>query len=218
MKKIAGVVFLFSLTVIIGCASSTGGLKFLEEPNDGNVVIIGNVIIENINQEFSFDNWDYGSDVVIVGKSADGTINNYTVTTDAFGYYCLQNVPAGSYALKAIIIPVPGGMPVKLVNDLSSRNSEFYRMRHSERPIEYTAKWLPPKTDGRIFNLGIVWLGLRTANVSDLSGDVIGIVVTSKFSEGLRTKRFYDGGYPYTREDPLVYFKKNFPDSGWWKL
>ena len=218
MKKIAHVVFLFSFLVIIECAGPSGGLKFLEEPKEGNVVIIGNVVIENINQEFAFDNWDYSSQVVIMGRTADGTLNHYTVSTDDQGYYCLPNVPAGRYALKAAILPVPGGIPLKLVNDLASRDSEFYRMRHPERPIDYTAKWLPPRVDGRIINLGIIWLGLRTPQVSDLSTKSIGIVVMSKFSESIKTKRFWDYGYPYTREDPLTYFKKKFPDSGWWKL
>ena len=219
MKKTAHMVFLFSFLVIIECAGPTGGLKFLEEPNDGNVVIVGNVIIENINQEFSFDNWDYSSQVVIMGKTADGTLNNYTATTDPQGYYCLPNVPPGRYALKAVLLPIPGGTPLKLVNDLDSRDSEFYRMRHPEREIEYTANWLPPMIKGgRIINLGITWFGLRTAEVSDLSVKSIGIVVTRKFDEDLRAKRLYNIGYPYTRNEPLTYFKKKFPDSGWWKF
>lgn len=219
MKKIAYVILMFFLLVIIRCASPSGGLKFIEEPKGGDIVIFGNVIIENINQEFAFDNWDFGAQVVIVGRTRGDTISHYTVNTDVLGYYFLPNVPPGQYALKAVILPIPGGVPLKLVNDLSSSSSEFYRMRHPEQPIEYTANWLPPnKMDGRILNLGIVWLGMRTAEVSDLSTKSIGVIIASKFSESLKTKRFFESGYPYTREDPLTYFKKKFPNSGWWKF
>ncbi len=218
MKKIVRPVFLFSLLVIIGCAGSSRVLKFIEEPKEGNVVIIGNVIIENINQEFAFDNWEYGSEVVIVSKTPDGTINHYTVNADAEGYYCLPNVPAGPYAVKAVILPVIGAKPLKLVCDLTSPKLEFYRMRFSERPIEYTAEWLPTKEDGRIINLGIMWFGLRTAEVSDLSTKSIGRIATNKFSEDLKNKQFYDYGVSYNRENALTYFKKKFPDSGWWEL
>ena len=148
MKKVVWVVSLFVLLLIIGCAGTTDGLKSLEEPNEKTVMIIGNVIIENIDQEFSWHNWDFSAKVVIVGKSDDGTMNHYTLDTDARGYYCLPNVPAGQYALKAVIIPVFGSMPVKLVNDLADYNLQFYRMRHPEQPIEYTAKWLPLKVEG----------------------------------------------------------------------
>ena len=202
---------------MIGCAGTTGGLKILEEPNEGNCIIIGNVIIENINQEFSWTNWDFSSQVVIVGKSSDGTMNHYTVGTDAQGYYCLPNVPEGQYALKAVIIPIFGGMPLKLVNDLTENNSNFYRMRHPERPIEYTADWLPLKGEGRIVNLDIMWLGLRSAQVADLDVKAIGKIFVQKYSQGLKNKRFYEQGYTYTREDPLSYFKNKFPDSAWWK-
>jgi len=218
MKKITIIFFLLSIFVFIRCAGPAMGLKNLEEPKVNSVIIVGNVIIENINQEFSFENWDYGGQAVIVGIAGGDTITHYTADIDAQGYYCLPNIPSGRYALKAVVLPVPGGVPLKLVNDLSSNNSEFYRMRHPELPIEYTAKWLTSKVEGRIINLGIVWLGMRTAEVSDLSVKSIGIIMTEKFTERLNSKRFHDYGYSYTREEPLTYFKKKFPISEWWKF
>ena len=217
MKKTAFIVLLFSILVILECAGPSGGLNLLEEAKAGNVIVIGVVIVENINQEFSFQNWDLPLQVVILGQTAEGKINNYTVTTDARGYYCLPNLPEGRYVLKAVILPEPGGMPIKLVNDLASRDSKFYRMRHPERPIEYTASWFPPKADGRIVNLKTVWLGLRTSIISDMEQKSIGDIMMSELSEDLKAMRFYDQGYPHTREAPLTYFKKKFPDSGWWK-
>ena len=218
MKKIAHVVFLFSLAVIIGCAGPSGDLKFLEEAKENSAMIIGNVIIENIDQEFSFDNWDLSFEVVIIGRTADGTLNHYTVPADNKDYYCLPNVPPGRYALKAVILPVLGGRPLKIVNDLNTYDSEFYRMRYPERPIEYKAEWLPSRKNGRIINFGIKWFGLRTAQISDMDTNAIGKIMLLEFSESVHSRRMWDQGYPHTREDPLTHFKEKFPDSGWWKL
>lgn len=208
----------FLLFLIIRCAGTSQELKFLDEPNEAGVIIIGNVIIENINQQFSFQNWDFPVQVVILGKSDNGIINHHTITTDDLGYYCLPNVPAGQYALKAVIVPMFGSQPIKLVNDLTYNDSEFYRMRHPEEPIDYTAAWLPLRGKGRIVNFNIMWLGLREADVEDIAIKSIGKIMVVKSSEDLQNRRFYVNGYPYTREDPLTYFKKKFPEAGWWKL
>ena len=217
MKKIVYVVLFFSLSLVIRCAG-TGGLTALEEVIEDNVMIVGNAIVENIDQGFAFDNWDLGFEVVIIGKIADGTLSQYTVPADNRGYYCLQNVPPGQYALKAVIIPVTGGRPLKIVNDLNTFNSEFYRMRYPERPIEKKAEWLPMKKRGRVINFGIKWFGLRTARIEDMDINAIGKIMLMQFSESVRSRRMWDQGYPHSRQDPLTHFKEKFPESGWWKL
>ena len=218
MIRVIYVILFLCLLLVIGCASTSGGLKNLEEPKEDSVLILGDVLVENIDEDFSFKNWDYSFKVVVVGKSNDGTMNHYTVTTDARGYYCIPNVPAGQYALKAIILFVVGGMPIKLVNDLTDYNSKFYCMRHPEQPIEYTAQWLPAKVDGRIINFNIRWFGLRSAEVADMDVKARGKILLQKFSKSIQNKRFYDQGYIYSRQEPLTHFESKFPNSGWWNL
>lgn len=218
MKNIIQIIFCFSFFIVINCANTSGGLKLLEPPNDNSVMIIGNVIIENINQEFAFDDWGMSSQVVIIGKANDGSIKQYAVTTDAKGYYCLPNIPAGQYALKTVILPMAGEKPIKLVNALTSSDLKFYRMRHSEQSIEYTAEWLPTRTDDRIINLGIIWFGLRSASIADISTVSVGEILVARSKASLQGKRFYEKGFPYTREDPLAHFKIKFPNSEWWKF
>ncbi len=220
MKNIIHVIigFILLIIVIAGCAATSGGLKFLEPPEDENVMIIGNVVVENINQEFAFDDWGMSAQIIIIGRGIDGTMRHYTITTDNKGYYCLPNVPPGQYVLKAVILPIVGEKPIKLVNDLTSSDSKFYRMRHPEQPIEYTATWLPSRVDDRIINFNIIWFGLRAASISDISSKSIGETLVAKSKASLQGKRFYSKGFPYTREEPLTHFKKRFPDAGWWKL
>ena len=217
MKNIYRIIFCFCLSTIIQCANTSGGLKTLLPPDHDAAMLIGNVIIENINQEFAFDDWGMSSQIVIIGKTNDGMIKQYTVTTDAKGYYCLPNIPPGQYALKAVILPLVGEKPVKLINELTSSDLKFYRMRHPEQPIEYTAEWLPARTEDRIINLNIVWFGLRSSSIADISTVSIGEILVARSRTTLQEKRFYDKGFPYTREDPLTHFKKKFPTSEWWK-
>ena len=218
MKKLVYIVFLFPLLVIMGCAASSGGLTVLDEAVGTNVMVIGNVIVENIDQEFAFEIWDLNFEVVIIGRGADGTLSMHTVPADNRGYYCLPNVPPGQYELKGLILPVPGARPLKIVNNLNTYNSPFYRYRYPERPIEETAEWLPLRQSGRIINFGIKWFGLRTAQIEDMDVNAIGTIILREYSDSIRSERMYNEGYPHSRVNPLEFFKEKFPDSGWWIL
>ena len=68
MKKTKWAVLLGLMSLALSCAGSSGNLKVIEEPKEGTVMIIGNIIVENINQEFEFRNWGTSAQVVFVGK------------------------------------------------------------------------------------------------------------------------------------------------------
>ncbi len=210
---------ILAVAVIFGCAGTSGGPKALEERVDGNVMVIGNVVVENINQGFEFDNWERGAEVVIIGKSDDGTIKTYTIKTDSKGYFILTNVPPAQYALKSITLMVFGGQPIKLVNDYNEARSEFYRMRFPLEEVENSADFLPATGGGKVIDLGILWLGLRKALIADMSSKTIGEIRMSRARDGadLEGKRFWEMGYVYDREDPVTYFKNKYPESSWWK-
>ncbi|MBN2410696.1 carboxypeptidase regulatory-like domain-containing protein [candidate division KSB1 bacterium] len=195
-----------------------GGLQSLEEPVEDNYLIVGNVIVENISQELSWQHWDSPFEVVLLGQCTDGTINHYTVTTDKQGYFCVPNVPEGQYALKAVILPLFGSLPLKIVNNLTSPDSKYNRMRHPEVPIEYTAEWFPVKPKGHIINFDVTWLGLREGDIQDYSTNTVGKVISKTISDGFTNKLFYERGYVFSREDPIIFIKKKFPNSLWWEL
>ena len=209
--------FLISALLVMSCAGVMMELEGPEEPVQDGVLIIGNVIIENISQELDFESWDFPADVVIIGKSFTGEMNHYTVTTDSKGYFTLPNVPSGTYGIKAVILPLFGTQPVKLVSPMISLSQDFYRMRHPEEEIEYTATVLPNESTGRVLNLDILWLGLRVADVEGITRDKIGKVLVESGIESCENKQFWTDGYIYTRENPLDYLKAKFPESGWWK-
>lgn len=202
----------------MACAGVSGGLKFLPEPESDTVMVLGTVLIENINMPFGFTSWGLPMKVVLVGKTKDGTVNHYTVTTDSYGYYCLPNLPQGQYVLKAVIFQESGTKPEIIVNDWTASNSRFKLMSHPERGIEYTAEWFPKDADSRIINKHIIWFGLKASLLQGVSRDYIGEVLTVRSKDALKTKRFWNEGYPFSREEPLTFFENKFPESGWWKL
>jgi hypothetical protein len=213
-KSIFGVFIIF---LIYGCAGSYKSLEHLDDPGDNTRMIIGNILIENINQEFAFENWDMGVELVFLGKNDQDSTWIYNVTTDYHGYYCIPNISDGRYILKAVKLPLTSGQPVILVNEWNSADSKFYRMRHPERGFDFKSNWYPQKKEGRIFNFNILWFGLRTAQITDLDQKSVGEVLVIQSSKSLDGHRFYDNGYRYTRPDPLTYFKDKFPQSAWWK-
>jgi hypothetical protein len=204
--------------ISFNCTGSRSSLTNLTEPLNDRVLVIGNVIVENIDQGLQFDTWDFPCQVVIIGKTTySDTLSHYTISTDDEGYFALENVPDGIYGLKAVIVPLFGSQPLKLVNPLESPKSQFYRMRHPEQEIEYTALYIPGKEKNGIVNLNITWLGLRSAEVEGISGDKIGVVVRQISTEKIENKQFWTNGVSISRDKPLDYMKKKFPQSGWWK-
>ena len=176
------------------------------------------IIVENINQGLSFETWDFPCEVVILGRTTTAdTISHYIVSTDKNGYFALDNVPDGLYGIKAVIVPLFGSQPLKLVNPMESPSSEFYRMRHPEREIEYDGIYMPGKAKNGVVDLNITWLGLRSADVEGISGDKIGVVVRQLSSASLDNHKFWTNGISITRDVPLDYWKKKFPQSKWWK-
>jgi len=91
-KKVCLLIIIMVSVLTMSCASTAVGLKSPEEPTESGLLIIGDVLIENISQEFPFRNWDLDTEVMIIGRSIDGTTTLYSVTTDMNGYFYLPNV------------------------------------------------------------------------------------------------------------------------------
>jgi hypothetical protein len=209
-------ILIILLIIYSGCAGTRGGLKSLPEPASNTTMVIGAVLIENINLSYPFDNWDLPLQVVLLGKDEGGTISHHTVYTSNEGYYCLPNVPTGSYLLKAVIFQESGTLPEIIVNDWEDANSKYNLLKHPERGIEYTAEWFPQPPKSNITNHKIAWFGLRSRNLEDTSDLYKGEVIYNVVNEEMQAKRMWRDGYPYTIQNPLTYFKNKFPLSGWW--
>jgi hypothetical protein len=207
----------FLIIALIGCAGLSGGLRHLAEPEQDSVILLGCILLENMDRDLPFSYWDLPLDVVILGKGEDEQINNYETRTDADGYYCIPNLPRASYLLKAVYFQEPGQPVHIIVNAWESPNSKYYQMRHPEQGIEYTAQWFPKPTKTRIVDQKITWFGLRRAQISDMSESAIGDVMVVQIDEDLENRRLWGDGYLYNRVQPLDYFKNKFQQSSWWQ-
>lgn len=218
MKKIIKVLILFFIVLQLGCATMTGGLKVLPEPEPDTAMVFGAVLLENIDLEFTFSYFDLPLKVVLLGQDEIGKINHYTVSVSRDGYYCLPNVPKASYLLKAVIFQEPGEIPNIITNNWEYYDSKYYLMRHPERGIEYKTDWFPPAPKTRIINNHIKWFGLKSAVMQDKSLNKLGEIMFNDYDKDLKGERLWTEGHPYTRDEPLKYFKNKFPDSGWWQI
>lgn len=213
MKKLS---IIFFVIIFIGCASMSGSLKNLPEFESEKVMIIGAILVENIDLPFIFDYFDMPMKVVLLAKNKNEEMNHYTIETDKYGYFCLPNVPRASYLLKAVIFQEPGKTPNIIVNDWDFADSKYYLMRHPEKGVEYKADWFPPPQKTEIINKHIRWFGLKAALMQNRSTTSIGQVLVNDFNKSLKNERLRTNGHPYSREEPLIYFKTKFPESGWW--
>lgn len=212
------ILIISTIALGIGCSSSSRLVKEWQEPLEQKVLIIGNILVENINQGYGFENWGMPIQIVLLGKDEAGIVHKFETSTDEKGYFFIANVPHGQYLIKEIVLPVSGGWPVKIVNDWDSPNSRFYQVRHPEQPTDYVASWFPPKSNLRVIDFNIMWFGLRTAQISDISEKSVGEILFTQKKESLKSYRFYPDGTPYSRAEPHAFFQGKFPESEWWKL
>ncbi|MFC1502017.1 hypothetical protein ACFL6A_01230 [bacterium] len=216
MKKIVWFLAVIFLCSFFACATMSGGMKNLPEPEPDTLMIMGCLLLENIDQDFGFDYFDFPMKVVILGQNEEGVIDHYILSTDQYGYYCLPNVPKGSYILKAVIFQMPGERPNIIVNDYEYPDSKFYLTRHPERGVEYTSNWFGSPPTERIINQNITWFGLKRSNMEDRNLVSIGEVLLNFYSKDLENERIMTDGHPYRRLAPLTHFKNAFPESNWW--
>lgn len=217
MKKIVLLVAILSFCAILGCATMSGGIKSLPAPGEDTVMIMGCILLENVDQNFEFEYFDFPMKVVLLGQTERGVVNHYTISTDRDGYYCLPNVPRGVYILKAVIFQVPGEQSNIIVNDYEYPDSKFYLTRHPERGVEYKSNWFATPPADRIINQNITWFGLKRSNMEDRNLVSIGEVLLNYYSKDLSNERIMTDGHIYRRLAPMNHFKKTFPESDWWK-
>jgi hypothetical protein len=199
------------------CSSSTSGISVFVEPEPDRIMICGAILLEDIDMDFPFSYWDWPLEVTIVGRDRSGSIDHYTTRTDREGYYIFQNLPLGSYVLKAITFQKPGDLPNIIVNDWNSANDTYYLMKYPEEGFPMSAKWFPAEESGSIVNNHIIWFGLVQERIAGMSSVARGKVSVRQLQEGFKGQRLWEEGHIYTRTDPVAYLRQKHPDSSWWQ-
>lgn len=208
---------LAGLALSQACSSSAVGVNVFVEPEPDRIMVCGAILLEDVDMDFPFSYWDWPLEVTLIGKHRDGTVNHYNTWTDREGYYCFQNLPHGSYLLKAVTFQKPGDLPNIIVNDWNSANDTYYLMKYPEEGFPHTAKWFPTEESGSIVTHHIIWFGLLEERIAGMSSVARGRVSVQNFEEGFKGERLWEEGHMYTRADPVTHFKQKHPESGWWQ-
>jgi hypothetical protein len=199
------------------CSSSAGRIGTFAEPEPDRIMVCGAILLEDIDMGFPFSYWDWPLEVNLIGKDRNGNVNHYTTWTDREGYYCIQNLPRGSYVLKAVTFQKPGDLPNIIVNDWNFANDTYYLMKYPEEGFPHTANWFPTEESGSIVNHHIIWFALVEERIAGMSSVARGRVSVQQLQEGFKGRRLWEEGHIYTRTDPVAYLRQKHPDSSWWQ-
>jgi hypothetical protein len=194
--------FLMVLIVYLNCTSSKTFL--LEQPIEGKSIIIGAVCVENVGIEDVYEAKTSNITVVIVGKFIDEgkeQIKGFRVRTDKNGYFALQNVSPGSYVVKGIEVDLAYATHLLLSSRWEGNTQIFYPV---DTMIDYVVSvWPPGKTDKTI-NMDIWYFKIDAA-----------FRVFDQVFRSLENKRVSLEEVSHNMPNPLIYFKRKYPDSAW---
>ena len=145
-----------AMLVAMLAAAGCGGSKYsttLTTPQDGMMLLIGSIIVENVGyrNERKWYTQDievsFMSDVEEQGRVVRKSI---TVYAENDGYFCVENVPWGKYALKGIRAFTPGG-DWTIWNELRMPN-ERWMVSGASYYYSFTGEHFPTSPVGNVYN------------------------------------------------------------------
>jgi len=216
IKKMVNLVICVIFIILLSCGGA-GELTVLPEQINDNVVLIGGLLVENAGLGYDFETREESIEVLILVRAdtPDAQLKTYTVNTDREGYFILPNIPRGKYIIKGFSIPLAGKRPVRVINDWEMASSKYYMPRRQELPIPEEAAYLSPMSDDKVQNLGILVFQLLPSVIDTQGQKEINRTVIGRF-ESFKNKLFALQ-IPYSRQNPLDYYKAKYPTSGWFK-
>jgi len=212
---------LILFVAVWSCAGSGGGSsKALTAPIDESTYLVcGSVILENnwyvtgeggmINEGRQVqDSYQKDLEIAILGKyrNEEGKEKSkiYYVQTDENGYFFIENVPAGEYALKGFRASLNDGRYITVFSDLEGAESSYLLRRRQEQMIVARGSYFPYPATNRIVNLRhTVFFMSNTPMVASQNFVVI------------RDLSFNFPSIKYTKEPVEEYLMRKFPDTAW---
>jgi len=209
MRKILtlGIMSVVAL-VFTNCAGTQMSREFvLEEPQPGMSVVVGAVLIENMGLDDYYRPIKKYINVVVVGRTnvnGEEKTQGYRIYTDENGYFMLQNVPPGSYIVKGCEFTIGISTTMRITAEWEA-NRRVDRITDQE--LNYIVRSWPPESDSKVINKDIhYYLIDRTPRLA-----------ASNVFPALNDQSLSLQEYSYTMPSPVDYFKKKYPDSGWFK-
>jgi hypothetical protein len=191
------------LALSAGCGGGGYSTK-LTVPQEGKMLLIGAVIIENVGYSNLREAYTRDIEVSIMAdiEEAGKTVRKaITIFADTDGYFCVENVEPGRYTLKGVRAFTPGG-DWTIYNELRMPNERWVIANAAVRyPFTGEYFYFTPVLDVYNFNYNIFSVlpggEARYANRTILENESFYLSET------------------YTRGMVEEYFIKKYPDSGW---
>lgn len=151
MKKIFIVLILGAWIWFLNC--STSG-KMSHEPVEKKNLLIGSLIFDIDGYEENFVTIRQNIDVAIIGRYVEGgTFQNFGqwVSTDKNGYFCIENVPDGEYAIKGFQTRYIAIGELLITNELIDPQRNYYELRDVD-VVSFTGDLFDVRSSQRITN------------------------------------------------------------------
>ena len=215
--------------ILLNCAatSKTGISRALTSPvDDTRCLVCGSIIVENnwrwVPQPYRRDRpqtpADFGKiqesykkdiDVVVLGKFKDEEgaekIDLFYTKTDESGYFFIENVPPGDYALSGFQIYMVNGTNHGVSSSLYGPEAPYLKIGDAHQPLNVKrAAHFPFSVKNRIINL--------RHNVFFMTNTQM---VGHQAFEEINNLSFNFSNLRYTMEPVEDYLISRFPDSGW---
>ncbi len=191
-----------STLLAVGCG---GGLSTrLTTPQEGKMLLIGSVIVENVGYRQRRESYTVGIEVSIMGdEDVAGEMKRVQLTfwADDQGYFCVENVAYGRYTLKGIRINSPGG-DWTIWNELRMPN-ERWVVGSIEQRYPFTGDYFYFSPNSNVYNFQ-----------HNIFSVVLGGDVYYQNRPRIRGESFQLND-TYTRGFVEEYFIEKYPDSGW---
>lgn len=232
MFSIKNLLFIFLLLLITGwhCSGTPGtgkaSSKSVTSPsNDSTYLVCGSIILEK-NYTRTLDGstigeakkpavgrdvqetYRKGIEVTIIGKILDKKgeekFKNFYANTDENGYFFIENVPLGEYALRGFQAYSDANENIGVFSSLGSVNDPYFRMGPLGQESFFKGTYFPYKPNNRIINL--------RHNVFFLSNTPM--LGHQTFLE-IRNQNFNFKTIKYTMLPIEQYLIDKFPENGW---
>jgi hypothetical protein len=194
------------LILVSGCAGM-GTARFntvLTEPVEGGMLVIGAVIVSSVNEYKP----KLVQEIHIVGdveQEGETVRMGFTVIPDDQGYFALENLPPGQYALKGVTYGLQDVTYALIWHDLKYPTDRWKLVDWSLIP-PFTGNVPPTAPNMNVINLGY--------NIFLTFSDSAGGEVRQYHRMKIDNESF---DTPYNFRNPYIeeYFISRFPQSGW---
>lgn len=206
MKRIFILMLLIILTCFnIDCSFMSTGLK--EPENNKTIIVVGSISIDLFQYLNMTKTYRSGVKVIIAGrhkKNGSYVYKNYWVETDTRGYFYLENVPDGDYALRGFRFETVGpSYFLTVISPLQNKDDKFQVSRAVKIPDKTFVFNYP--VQNRIANL---W---HNYFLIDRGQEVHPKVYFQYNNFRLVT------GKTLMEPNVISYFTEKFPQSSWFK-